>query len=171
MSDQRRPAMKHAASAGALIRNLLRQKGMEGKLREYRAWQIWDEVVGPQIAARARPVRIREGVLEVRVDQPVWMQQLQLLKPKILGRLNERLEGAVIKDLYLRRGKVEAEAGSAPGKAPPLRRPAPALSAEEEIRVEKALEEIRDPDLKRQMGRLLTRQLQLEKTRQEKAKD
>lgn len=165
MSGQRRPRMKHAVSAGALIEKLLRERGFEGKLREYRAWQVWDEVVGPQIASRARPVRIRDGVLEVRVNQPVWMQQLQLMKPKILARLNERLEGAAIRDLYLRRGKVDPADGSAQEKSPSSRLPPPPLSAEEEERIDAALSDVHDADLKRQMRSLLSRQLQLEKGR------
>jgi hypothetical protein len=156
--------MKQAASAGALIRNLLRQRGMEGKLREYRAWQVWDEVVGPQIAARARPVRIREGVLEVRVDQPVWMQQLQLLKPKILGRLNERLEGAVIKDLYLRRGRVERESPGAPATPPPPAWHSATLTEEEESRIEAALAPLADPELRQRLRAILIRQAKLGKS-------
>ncbi|MBE0598149.1 MAG: DUF721 domain-containing protein, partial [Desulfuromonadales bacterium] len=87
----KRPAMRKAATTGELVLDLLRRQGLEAKMKEYRAWQIWDQAVGPQIAARARPVRIREGVLEVRVEQAAWMQQLQLLKPKILAKVNEAL--------------------------------------------------------------------------------
>ncbi len=79
MSRENRPKMKQAVSVGRLINDLLEKRGLEDKVREYRTWQIWDETVGPQIAARARPVRIRDGVLEIRVDQPIWMQQLQLM--------------------------------------------------------------------------------------------
>ena len=69
MTRKQRPVMVKAAATGPLLKQLLQQWGLEGKLREYAAWQVWDEVVGPQIAARARPARVRDGVLEVRVDQ------------------------------------------------------------------------------------------------------
>ena len=71
-----------------LRRILLASLGLEERLQQYRALLLWDEVVGPQIAARTRPEKIRDGVLEVCVDQPTWMQQLQLLKPQILAKLN-----------------------------------------------------------------------------------
>ncbi|MEJ2698369.1 MAG: DUF721 domain-containing protein, partial [Desulfuromonadales bacterium] len=95
--------MKTAAAAGSLLRQLLGQWGLDRKLREYRAWELWDEVVGPQIAARARPAKLRDGVLEVGVDQAFWMQQLQLMKPKILSSLNARLGEVLIRDIFWRR--------------------------------------------------------------------
>lgn len=155
--------MKKAASVGNLIQSILRQRGLDGKLREYRAWQVWDEVVGPQIAARARPIRIREGVLEVRVEQPVWMQQLQLLKPKILARLNERLEGGAIKDLYLRRGKIERDLPEAKTPQPPSWQSA-SLTEAEESRIEATLAPLTDPELRRSLHAILVRQAKLKKT-------
>jgi len=166
MKDKRRPPMKNAASVGNLIQSILRQQGLDGKLREYRAWQVWDEVVGPQIAAKARPIRIREGILEVRVEQPVWMQQLQLLKPKILARLNERLEGAAIKDLYLRRGKIERELTEAETPPPPSWQSA-CLTKEEESHIEAALAPLADQELRQSLRAILVRQAKVEKNRTE----
>lgn len=157
----RRPPMKQAVSVGALLSGLLHQRGFDGKLREYEAWRVWDEVVGPQIARRARPSRIREGVLEVRVDQPVWMQQLQLMKPKILARLNERLGGEVIRDIFWRRGRIDPDEVKSPGSEADLR--SIPLTPEDQEQIERALQDVEDPELHRQMVRLYTRQIQLQK--------
>ena len=96
MRKPRRPKMKKAALAGDLVEKLLKGFGLDERLQQYRALIIWEEVVGPQIAARTRPIRIREGILEVNVDQPTWMQQLQLMKPKILTQLNAELGKATV---------------------------------------------------------------------------
>jgi hypothetical protein len=161
MKPPHRPPMTRACSAGTLLRELLARWGMEGKLREYQAFLVWDEVVGPQIAVRAQPAKIRSGVLEVRVDQPVWMQQLQLMKPKILARLNERLGDRVINDIFWRRGRID-RASSAPGieqSAPNHRAHAP-LSPEDRAAIEAALAPVADPALRQGIRSLLTRQLQ-----------
>jgi predicted nucleic acid-binding Zn ribbon protein len=163
-----RPRMKSAASAKSLILDLLRKRGFEDKIREYRAWELWDETVGPQISARTKPVRIRDGILEVRVDHPVWMQQLQLLKPKILTRLNERLDGAVIKDLFLRRGAVEAKAEIVREPAGPPSWQSLVLSESEEEAIEKMVSPLDDPETRERLKRLLRRQKQLEKSRLQK---
>jgi hypothetical protein len=154
--------MKQAAAAGDLLRELPALRGLEPKLREYRAWLIWDQVVGPQIAARARPIRVRDAVLEVRVDQPVWMQQLQLLKPKILARLNERLGEGVLRDIFLRRGAIPPrETPTEP--ADPFAWKAIPLSPEEQAAIEKVLAPLTDPELQSRLRTILTRQSQLKK--------
>lgn len=160
--------MPRAVQAGALVEELLRQKGLSGKLHEYRAWLIWDETVGAQIAARARPVRVREGVLEVRVDHPVWMQQLQLLKPRLLARLNARLEGSPLRDIFLRRGHVPPQ--DAAQKAAPLRQwRRETLDADENSRIEQTVAPLADAELRRSLRQLLTRQAQLEKFRRDRS--
>lgn len=164
MSNSDRPKMNRAASIGNLLNDFFHQRGFEDKIREYRTWQIWDEAVGPQIAARARPVRIRDGVLEIRVDQPIWMQQLQLMKPKILARLNDRLGGAILRDLFLRQGKNAPPPASPPLPQPPawLNQP---LDATEQAEIEAALNSLDDPELKERLRQVLIRQKQVAKSK------
>ncbi len=164
MSRESRPKMRKAARVGGLLEEVLHARGFEDKIREYRTWLIWDETVGPQIAARARPLRIRDGVLEIRVDQPVWMQQLQLMKPMLLGRLNDRLGGAVLRDLFLRQGKNPPVAPPAPPSAPPSWLKIE-LDSREQEEIEATLAALDDPALKKQLHRILTRQKQLTKSK------
>lgn len=49
----------------------------------------WDDAVGPQVAAHARPVRLSEGTLVVEVDEPGWATQLRYLEQDLLRRLAE----------------------------------------------------------------------------------
>ena len=157
-----RPRLRRAAGIGGVLQGLLQQKGMSERLREYQAWQVWNEVVGPLIAAHAQPCGIRDGILEIKVDQPVWMQQLQLLKPKLLARLNERLGSALFRDLFLRRGQVAT--ATAPPRAAPLP-PPPPLDAATEAQIEATVSGLADPDLRQRLAQLLRRQAQLDARR------
>ena len=51
----------------------------------------WREAVGSAIAAQATPTSERGGVLTVSCSASVWAQELDLMSPAILERLNERL--------------------------------------------------------------------------------
>lgn len=161
MSRQQRPPMKKAAAAGTLLSQFLQQSGLAGKLRAYESWRVWNEVVGPQIAAHAQPAKIRDGVLEIRVDQAVWMQQLQLMKPKILARLNERLGAEVFRDIFWRRGRVE----QTPVAAEPGSLPFPPLPAEDMARIGEIVALLDDAELRRQLQQILVRQAQLDLAR------
>jgi len=155
----RRPRMQQAARAGVLVDKLLKGLGLDDRLQQYRALIIWETVVGPQIAARTRPVRIREGVLEVNVDQPTWMQQLQLMKPKILAQLNGELGKATIKDLYLKRGRVNLRSEK-PMDQPPAWRMVQ-LDDGEKQEVAGLLTAIEDPELRDEMEKFLLKQMRL----------
>lgn len=164
MSRPRRAPMRRAARAGDLLGSLLHGLGLDERLHQYQALVIWEEVVGPQIAARTRPERIRDHVLEVCVDQPTWMQQLQLLKPQILGKLNARLGEGTLREIYLKRGRVTPAAPPAGAQAPPSWRGV-LLTGEETGELKAMLREITDDALRAELESLLTKQMKLTKAR------
>ena len=51
----------------------------------------WGAVVGEAIAAAAHPLAERDGVLTVECEAAVWAQELDLMAPELLGRLNAAL--------------------------------------------------------------------------------
>jgi predicted nucleic acid-binding Zn ribbon protein len=53
--------------------------------------QAWREAVGAAIALEARPTRERGGVITVSCSASVWAQELDLMGPAIVERLNLRL--------------------------------------------------------------------------------
>jgi predicted nucleic acid-binding Zn ribbon protein len=57
----------------------------------------WPQVVGGSIAAEARPTSERAGVLTISCSASVWAQELDLMAPAILERLNGSL----------RRGRIQ----------------------------------------------------------------
>ena len=59
-------------------------------LSEIQRW--WPDVVGTGIAAEASPTAERAGVLTINCSGAVWAQELDLMSPLILSRLNARLE-------------------------------------------------------------------------------
>lgn len=144
-----------ARDVNSLIETILRNKGLHDTLQRYRAWLFWDEVVGPQIASHARPLRLRDSVLEVRVDQAAWMQQLQLLKPMIVQKLNARLGASNIRDLYLKRGTIPAP----PPPDEPVR-PLPPLTESDRAYVDQILAPLNDDELRRRLAGLIRRDLQ-----------
>src|SRR5262245_25686116 len=73
---------------GALLAGVLRRLGLDRRLAEWRAVEAWPQVVGPAVAAQARAVAVRDGVLFVDVASNVWMQELGLLRENIAERLN-----------------------------------------------------------------------------------
>lgn len=165
MTSSKRPPMKQAERIGGLLKQVFGARGMEERLNRYQAWLIWDQVVGKQIAARARPLRFRQGVLEVQVDHPVWMQQLQMLKPQILEKLNRQLPNAKIEDIFLR--KAPTPYAVKPQVPAPIKLQLAELTDAERQQIDQLLEPLADPELRDEMRRLAILQKRLNKGRRE----
>jgi predicted nucleic acid-binding Zn ribbon protein len=58
--------------------------------------RVWPGVVGPAIAREASPTGARRGVVTVACSASVWAQELDLMSPLLIERLNAALrDGAV----------------------------------------------------------------------------
>lgn len=62
----------------------------------------WEALVGPEVAAHARPQRLRDGVLVVEVDQPAWATQLRFLSGDLLARVRGMTGGDEVREVQVR---------------------------------------------------------------------
>ena len=61
--------------------------------------RAWADTVGPSIAAQAQPTAERAGVVTVSCVASVWAQELDLMAPQIIARLNAALPGGGVSRL------------------------------------------------------------------------
>ncbi|MGH2866270.1 MAG: DciA family protein [Solirubrobacteraceae bacterium] len=54
--------------------------------------RVWPATVGAAIAAEAEPTSERAGVVTISCSASVWAQELDLMAPQIISRLNAVLE-------------------------------------------------------------------------------
>jgi predicted nucleic acid-binding Zn ribbon protein len=64
-----------------------------------RVQAAWPEVAGAAIAAEGAPASEREGTVTVECSGSVWAQELALLAPDLVGRLNAALGGSAVRSL------------------------------------------------------------------------
>jgi predicted nucleic acid-binding Zn ribbon protein len=75
----------------------------------------WDEIVGEQVAAHARPHGLDGTTLVVVVDEPGWATQLRFLESDLLRRLDEALGSGVVRSLVVRTSGGPSRGGRTPG--------------------------------------------------------
>ena len=75
--------------------------GLEGAAQTWRIGEVWEAALGEQIGSRAMPLRLTRGELLVSVPDAVWRQELSLLAPEIVARLNAKLGDTVVTHLRL----------------------------------------------------------------------
>ena len=88
--------MEHIAGA---LKKLVKKQGMEKELNQQKAIDVWGKVVGKKIKEHTEPIEVRYGVLTVKTSSPVWRQELQFQKDKIVESINKKLTKANIKDI------------------------------------------------------------------------
>ena len=80
-------------SAADVLERLLPDLPIAGRVKDYRVWELWEEVVGRTVAARAWPSKLQHGKLFVTVSHPAVIQELQFLKGRLVRSLNPALAG------------------------------------------------------------------------------
>lgn len=86
---------------GDLLRQFLRQQGLESPLNEYRLIQGWTHVMGPIVARYTCNLVIRNQTLYVQLSSPVLRQELMMQRRELVERLNTYAGAQVICDLVV----------------------------------------------------------------------
>lgn len=103
-----------------LLPETLRALGLERPLKGASLEGLWPEVVGQEVAERTRPGPISRGRLTVLVADSVWLQQLTMLKPRLIEGLNRRLGEPLVRDLFFR-VETLSPVPAPPAPPPPIR--------------------------------------------------
>jgi predicted nucleic acid-binding Zn ribbon protein len=146
----------HAERLGAVLEKSLKRLDLAPRLNEYGVWRIWNDVVGKPIARNAQPEKIRNGTLFVKVTSPVWMQQLQYMKEMIAEKLNQRLKGDIVRNIFFVVGRVDGDsAGDVAGAEEAKDGTAKSLDAAPVPGDEEFLASIQEPEIRQAFKRLL----------------
>ncbi len=86
MSERRRGK---PTAVGDVLEGYLARTGLAQRLKQAQVVPEWPRLVGPQIAAVTHPESVTpDGTLFVRVATSGWMNELQLMTPQIMARVN-----------------------------------------------------------------------------------
>jgi predicted nucleic acid-binding Zn ribbon protein len=62
----------------------------------------WPRAAGPEIAAVTRVVEEREGTLTIECESSVWVQELELMAPRLITKLAADTDGLAPEKLRFR---------------------------------------------------------------------
>jgi predicted nucleic acid-binding Zn ribbon protein len=78
------------------LASYLKRAGLIKRIAQAGIVEQWAELVGPQIAAVTAPESVTpDGVLRVRVATAAWANELSLMTPRILAKINAGRAGRV----------------------------------------------------------------------------
>lgn len=149
-----------------VLEDILDRSGFRRKIQEQKVMDIWEKAVGEAIAEMTQPIRIKDRVLQVKVCNSVWMQQLLFYKKLIIQKLNEAVGDGIVEDLRFFIGEKEKEPADGfdrvetKGKNWKFTR---RLSPSEMERVERETQGIRDAEIREVLARVFAKGLMAKK--------
>ena len=147
---------------GSILKQIFHNSGWENQLKASLSLLRWHDLVGSKIARQSQPEFLKDGVLQVRVENSVWLNHLRFLEDQLIQMLNKELPSLEIKEIRFRQGPLDAlepspsstDSGTAPSTRGEVVTDRP-LSPEQL----KLLETIPDPELRRDLEALLKKGL------------
>lgn len=86
-------------SLGEVLTAFLERRGAGQGSKGALAVLRWPELVGRAVAANARALHVKRGVLTVSVTSSVWATELSMRIPALLDKISEALGPGVVKDI------------------------------------------------------------------------
>lgn len=80
---------KSPAKVDAVLRSVFSSPKLRDRFSRYSFVTHWPEIVGEHIAQHAKPLKVIRGELYVKVSNPIWAQELAMLKETLLIRLEK----------------------------------------------------------------------------------
>jgi len=84
-----------------ILKNLIKNLGIERQILENQAIFYWPIIAGPQIAKISSAEKIKDGILFIRVNSDVWRNELLFYKKDFIQKLNKKLGKTIIFDIIL----------------------------------------------------------------------
>ena len=86
-------------SIKTVLNTYLFKTGLDVGVNQQQAVNLWPIAVGKKIAENTTVQDVKHGVLIVRVESPIWAQELQFQKKEVLFKINKTLGKKTIKDI------------------------------------------------------------------------
>ena len=85
-----------------VIRQLLKEQGLEGKLAENRLLNSWEEVLGKLASRHTQSLYIKDRVLYVSLRSSVVRNEIMMIRDELIKRLNEKAGREIIDKIVIR---------------------------------------------------------------------
>ncbi len=81
------------------ITKLLRNMGIEEKVKEHQTINEWSQIVGENISKVTKAQRVVNGILFVKVKNSSWRNELIYMRQEILIKIDKTVGSGIIKEV------------------------------------------------------------------------
>ncbi len=88
-------------SLGSAIKDYLKESKFDGKIAEIDAVNLWESIIGKQIARATSSIYIKDGTLHVHLKSSIVRNELFMMRNDIIRVMNQQVGRSVVKAIIL----------------------------------------------------------------------
>ena len=138
---------------GELVQTVTRRLLDQPRGKAQKLTWVWRQVAGAKVAQHTEPTRLTNGILTIRVDSPVWNNQLHHLKPELLEKLQNHLPPGTLREIRFKQGVLNTIPDWL--KPNPGLPPRPVPCEEDKKRAEVLVATVSDPEIQEILRRIV----------------
>jgi predicted nucleic acid-binding Zn ribbon protein len=85
-----------------VINSYLRNRNWTQRLSGYDVFELWEEFIPPKIAINAKPIKIQDHNLFVRVKNHIWANEVRIRNGEIINSINKNIGNELIRGIVIR---------------------------------------------------------------------
>ncbi|MEI6679355.1 MAG: DUF721 domain-containing protein [Mariniphaga sp.] len=89
-------------SLGSAIKDYLKERKFDSKIAEIEAVNLWESIIGTQIARATSSIYIKDGTLFIHLKSSIVRNELFMMRNDIIQAINQRIGKVVVKAIVLR---------------------------------------------------------------------
>jgi len=87
---------------GAVIKKLLKNQKLEGRLKELDVLELSKELLGKNLMKYINDLSVKNGTLIIKIKSAVVRNELSYQKSEIIKKINEQVGNEIIKEIILK---------------------------------------------------------------------
>ena len=85
-----------------VIKQLLKEQGLEGKIAENRLLNSWEDVLGKLVSKHTRSLYIKNRTLFVSLRSSIVRNEILMIRDQLVKKLNEKAGSDIIDEIVIR---------------------------------------------------------------------
>ncbi len=90
------------SSFGDVLRSALERRGIDRQIKEHEVIQRWSEIAGEMVARHSTPVRMRNGILWLSVQDATWRMELHSMRGELARKINAAAGDELVREIRVR---------------------------------------------------------------------
>jgi predicted nucleic acid-binding Zn ribbon protein len=91
--------MSQVEDIGSVLKYYVAKSEIGKKLKRYRIFNHWPEIVGREISNKTNPEKLIRGILYISVASSTWANEMSMMSRKLVEKINNYIGEDIVKEL------------------------------------------------------------------------